>query len=194
MRCAGLLKARSMACIAPGFRVEWRGWDTKPHNSPFLARAWCLMDETTPQIVAAGRLPGRPGQSRNGRILFLRRPFARKFDESARRHGRICCQFTWRATELGFNHGLAGMFPVLQAGDLAYFWMQTSSRLPYELPAAILFCSEPSAARAERTGPTIRSSTMCDAVGRASVLELLRRGLRASNNGSCSRLPRRPVL
>jgi hypothetical protein len=58
-----------MTCLASGCRAEWRGWDDLPHNSPFLARAWCLMDETIPQIVAAGHLPGLPGDSRNRRPL-----------------------------------------------------------------------------------------------------------------------------
>ena len=57
MRCAGSLKARAVAGIAPGFRAEWRDQNAISHNSPCLARAWYFMDDTTPQIVAAGQFP-----------------------------------------------------------------------------------------------------------------------------------------
>ena len=54
MQCAGSAKARSTACFAPGSRAERRDRNKKPHNSPFLAHAWCFMDETIRQIVATG--------------------------------------------------------------------------------------------------------------------------------------------
>jgi hypothetical protein len=57
-----------MTYFAIGFRAEWRGRDAIPHNSPFLAHAWYLMDESILQIVAAGRLPGQLGHSWNGRF------------------------------------------------------------------------------------------------------------------------------
>jgi hypothetical protein len=48
MRCARSLKTRAMDGIALGFRAECLGRSVIFHNSPYLARAWYFMDETTP--------------------------------------------------------------------------------------------------------------------------------------------------
>lgn len=61
-------KTRSRVCLAPGFRVELRGLNAKPHNSPRLACAWYLMDDGGRQIVAFRGLPSRRGDSRNALV------------------------------------------------------------------------------------------------------------------------------
>jgi hypothetical protein len=55
------------------------------------------------------------------RALAVASPLRRNSDKSARRQERISCRFSWRATEFGSNHGFAGVFLIIQTGNLVYF-------------------------------------------------------------------------